>query len=85
MCRIPHTHVEPAPSRARLVIALVGAGLLAGACGEKPAPPPPPPPEVLVTSVVRRDVPVPMELVGQTRGFQDVEIRARIEGFLDRA
>ena len=83
MCRIHHTHVEPARSRARLVIALVGAGLLAGACGEKPAPPPPPPPEVLVTSVVRRDVPVPMELVGQTRGFQDVEIRARVEGFLD--
>ena len=83
MCRIPHTHVEPARSRARLVIALAGAGLLAGACGEKPAPPPPPPPEVLVTSVVRRDVPVPMELVGQTRGFQDVEIRARVEGFLD--
>ena len=24
-----------------------------------------------------------MELVGQTRGFQDVEIRARVEGFLD--
>ena len=42
-----------------------------------------PPPEVLVTAVVRRDVPVPMELVGQTRGFQDVEIRARVEGFLD--
>ena len=36
---------------------------------EKAAPPPPPPPEVLVTPVVRRDVPVPMELVGQTRGL----------------
>jgi membrane fusion protein (multidrug efflux system) len=83
MCRIPPTHVEPARSRARLVVALVGAGLLAGACAEKAAPPPPPPPEVLVAPVVRRDVPVPMELVGQTRGFQDVEIRARVEGFLD--
>jgi membrane fusion protein (multidrug efflux system) len=83
MCRIPHTHVEPARSRARLAIALLGTGLLAGACGEKPAPPPPPPPEVLVAPVIRRDVPIPMELVGQTRGFQDVEIRARVEGFLD--
>ena len=83
MCRIPPTHVEPARSRVRLVIALLGTGLLAGACADKPAPPPPPPPEVLVTPVVRRDVPVPMELVGQTRGFQDVEIRARVEGFLD--
>ena len=25
-----------------------------------------------------------MELVGQTRGSQDVEIRARVEGYLDR-
>jgi membrane fusion protein, multidrug efflux system len=83
MCRNVLTHVEPAPSGARLVIALLGAGLLAGACAEKPAPPPPPPPEVVVASVVRRDVPIPMELVGQTRGFQDVEIRARVEGFLD--
>ena len=83
MCRPLHTHVESARSRARLVIALLGAGLLAGACADKPAPPPPPPPEVLVAPVVRRDVPIPMELVGQTRGFQDVEIRARVEGFLD--
>ena len=59
MCRISPTHVEPARSRARLVIALLGTGLLAGACADKPAPPPPPPPEVLVTPVVRRDVPVP--------------------------
>jgi membrane fusion protein (multidrug efflux system) len=83
MCRIAPTHVDRVRSGSRVVIALLGAGMLAGACSEKPAPPPPPPPEVLVTTVVKRDVPVPMELVGQTRGFQDVEIRARVEGFLD--
>ena len=44
---------------------------------------PPPPPEVYVTEVVQRDVPVYLELVGQTAGFQDVEIRARVEGFLN--
>ncbi len=43
-----------------------------------------PPPEVYVATVVQRDVPVEMELVGQTRGAQDVEIRARVEGYLDR-
>jgi membrane fusion protein, multidrug efflux system len=43
-----------------------------------------PPPEVYVATVVQRDVPVETELVGQTRGAQDVEIRARVEGFLDR-
>jgi membrane fusion protein (multidrug efflux system) len=37
-----------------------------------------------VTDVVQKDVPVYMELVGQTRGSQDVEIRARVEGYLDR-
>ncbi len=41
-------------------------------------------PEVFVTDVVRRDVPVYLETVGQTRGSQDIEIRARVEGYLDR-
>src|SRR5262249_32703623 len=53
------------------------------ACNEKPAPPPPPPPEVYVADVVQRDVPEFLELVGQTAGFQDVDIRARVEGFLE--
>ena len=42
-----------------------------------------PPPEVYVAPVIQADVPIYMELVGQTEGFQDVEIRARVEGFLD--
>ena len=50
----------------------------------KEAPPPPPPPEVFVVEAVQKDVPVYMELVGQAAGSQDVEIRARVEGFLDR-
>ena len=58
--------------------------LMAGAVAcDKPAPPPPGPPEIYVTNVVQQDVPVYLELVGQTAGFQDVEIRARVEGFLD--
>jgi len=44
---------------------------------------PPPPPAVYVADVVQQDVPVYMEFVGQTRGFQDVEIRARVEGYLE--
>ena len=43
-----------------------------------------PPPEVYVAEAVQKDVPVYMEVVGQTRGSQDVEIRARVEGYLDR-
>lgn len=53
------------------------------ACEQPAPPPPPPPPEVYVTEVEQKDVPVYLDLVGQTEGFQDVEIRARVEGFLD--
>jgi len=63
-------------------LALV-ATLASAACGEKPAPPAAAPPEVLVATVVQRDVPITLELVGQTRGSEDVEIRARVEGFLE--
>jgi membrane fusion protein (multidrug efflux system) len=52
------------------------------ACGKEAPPAAPPPPEVLVSEPIQRDVPVWMELVGQAKGFQDVEIRARVEGFL---
>jgi membrane fusion protein (multidrug efflux system) len=57
---------------------------LSAACGEAPAAAPPPPPEVYVMPVVQKDVPTYLELVGQTRGYQDVDVRARVEGFLER-
>ena len=66
--------------------AMFGAGVLAIAASvacETPAPPAPPTPEVYVAPVEQKDVPVYLELVGQTAGFQDVEIRARVEGFLE--
>jgi membrane fusion protein (multidrug efflux system) len=52
------------------------------ACSKKEPPPPPPPPEVQVTEVVQKDVPIYIELVGATLGSEDVEIRARVEGYL---
>ena len=63
-------------------VLVIAAGMTA-AC-EKPAPVAAPPTEVYVTDVVQRDVPVYLELVGQTQGFQDVDIRARVEGFLEK-
>ena len=42
-----------------------------------------PPPEVYVQASTVKDVPVVMELVGQTAGSLDVEIRARVEGYLE--
>ena len=68
---------------ARLV-ALAAIAALGAACAEAPQAAPPPPPEVYVLPVVQKDVPTYLELVGQTRGSQDVEVRARVEGFLER-
>ena len=67
-----------------LIVALSGlvATVTAG-CGKKEAPAGAPP-EVYVADVMQKDVPVYLELVGQTRGSQDVEIRARVEGYLDK-
>jgi len=67
-----------------LILALSGLVAIAvTGCGKKEAPAGAPP-EVYVADVVQKDVPVYMELVGQTRGSQDVEIRARVEGYLNR-
>jgi membrane fusion protein (multidrug efflux system) len=52
------------------------------ACSKPEAPPPPPAPEVEVAEVVQKDVPIYIELVGATLGSEDVEIRARVEGYL---
>jgi len=60
---------------------LAGAGLVA-AC-KKDAPPPAAIPEVSVSEVIQRDVPIGGELTATMRGFEDVEIRARVEGYLE--
>jgi membrane fusion protein, multidrug efflux system len=64
------------------VAVLAAVAMLNGAC-EKPAAVALPPPEVYVAPVVQKDVPVFLELVGQTQGFQDTDVRARVEGFLE--
>ena len=56
--------------------------VLAVACGKKEQAAAAPP-EVYVADVIQKDVPAYLEVVGQTRGSQDVEIRARVEGYLD--
>ena len=63
--------------------ALTLAGILSSACHGEEAKVAAAPPQVFVANVERRDVPIGIELVGQTKGAQDVEIRARVEGFVD--
>lgn len=61
------------------------AAMTAGAiaCADAPPKAPPPAPEVYVARVTQRTIPVYVDLVGETRGVQDVDIRARVEGFLE--
>lgn len=54
--------------------------LTACGSGEPPAPPPLP---VQVAEAEQRDVPLTLDMVGQTLGNQDVPIRARVDGFLE--
>jgi membrane fusion protein, multidrug efflux system len=67
---------------ANALTAVVAAATLTSAC-EKAVAVAAPPPEVYVVGVVQRDVPTYLDLVGQTEGTQDVEVRARVEGFLE--
>ncbi|MGA8893461.1 MAG: efflux RND transporter periplasmic adaptor subunit [Anaeromyxobacteraceae bacterium] len=67
----------------RLAAAPVVAGLLlVAACSKEAAAPVLPPQEVPVVKVEKKDTPLDFELVAQLRGFEDVEIRARVEGYL---
>lgn len=67
-------------ARALAIAALIGGG---AACAPD-EPPPPPPPSVKVAPVLQRDVPVYVEAIGETRGNTETEIRARVEGFVER-
>jgi membrane fusion protein, multidrug efflux system len=49
---------------------------------KEPPPPAPPPPEVVVQPVDVRDTPVQAEFTGEIRGGEDVEVRARVAGYL---
>jgi membrane fusion protein (multidrug efflux system) len=55
------------------------------ACGEKAETEAPasPPPTVTVIETKAQDVPLHLEFVGQTSGLKDIDIRARVEGFLE--
>ena len=62
--------------------ALLTLIVLLGGCAN-PEAPPPPLPEVTVMQVQPKDTPVTFEFVGITQSSQQVEVRARVNGFLD--
>ncbi len=59
------------------------AGLGAG-CQKQPETVVPPPPTVTVSTPTQEDVTVYQEFVGSTEAFKSVNIRARVQGFLDK-
>jgi len=66
-------------------LGLLGVALpvLAG-CGEKNAYVPPPPPKVVVAQPLQQDVPLYVELTGNTKAFNEVKLEARVQGFLEQ-
>jgi membrane fusion protein (multidrug efflux system) len=65
-------------------------GLVAGilsllfGCGKEPVSSARPPTDVTVMTVTARDTPVVFEFVAQTQSSREVEIRARVAGFLEK-
>ena len=65
-------------------LACLSAWLLAGCLPEQAAPPAPPPPVPVTTFAVEaRDTPVLIEFLGKTASSRRVEIRSRVQGFLE--
>jgi membrane fusion protein (multidrug efflux system) len=73
------------PFSTRGTVVLLLAVALVSACGKKEAAPEVrPAAEVTVMTVAPRDTPVSYEYVGQTQSSHQVQIRARVNGFLDK-
>jgi len=70
-----------------IVLLLSGFLMLVLSFGVNAAPPGPgtgPPPQVTVATVIEQDVNPPAEYVGHVEAVQSVDLRARVEGFLER-
>jgi membrane fusion protein (multidrug efflux system) len=64
------------------ILPIIALATLLGGCGEAPAPQAQAP-EVTILSIEPKDTPVSYEFVGSTASSQQVEVRARVNGFLD--
>ncbi|TDN57823.1 efflux RND transporter periplasmic adaptor subunit [Paraburkholderia sp. BL10I2N1] len=71
------------PGTVALTLLIALLTLVAG-CGKKEAPPVASAPEVTVMTVTPRDTPVEFEFTAQTESSREVQIRARVDGFLER-
>jgi membrane fusion protein (multidrug efflux system) len=68
----------------RPALALVAIAALAAGCSKEAPPPQRPVPEVTVITVTPKDIPYVPSFVAQTESSQQVNIVARVSGFLDK-
>ena len=66
-----------------LFVTFLALGLAVSGC-KKEAPPPPPPSIVQVMETKTTNAPTSIEFIGQLDSPQNVEVRARVEGFVDK-
>jgi membrane fusion protein (multidrug efflux system) len=70
-----------------LLVMIVSTALASTGCSKKEAShaaAAPPPPTVVVEEVKQQNVPIYFEYVGQTKAEETVELRARVEGILQK-
>ena len=72
------------PMRARACLSILAALALVAACSKEAPPPPRPPPQVSVLTVEPTSIPYTPVFVAQTESSRQVNIVARVSGFLDR-
>lgn len=70
--------------KSRLVLLLTPAVLAASACKKEVQPPQLPPPLVMVANPLVRDIPFVAEIIAQTEAKANVEVRARVEGTVEK-
>jgi membrane fusion protein (multidrug efflux system) len=73
-----------APPRAFACLGAALAALAAAGCSKEAPPPQRPPPEVTVITVEPRNIPFTPNFVAQTESSRQVNIVARVSGYLDR-
>jgi membrane fusion protein (multidrug efflux system) len=64
--------------------AVIAVGVLAAACSKEAPPPARPAPQVVVQTIVPQSIPWVPNFVAQTESSQQVNVVARVSGFLDR-
>ncbi|NML30547.1 efflux RND transporter periplasmic adaptor subunit [Paraburkholderia antibiotica] len=83
MNTVPVRSVPLRPTACALLLAVAALSPLV-ACKKAAPPPAATAAEVTVTTVTQQDTPVDFEFTAQTQSSREVEIRSRVDGFLDK-